>query len=293
VPAAVPASEMSSPPLRPTQSRSLLLDLYGAYVRDLGGWAAVADLVRLLGELGVDEQVVRSSVSRMLRRGLLARRRVGSRVGYVLTATAETILAEGDRRIYARTAPADLTAGWVLAVFSVPERERRRRHQLRSQLAWQGFGNLAAGVWLAPRRALDDARATVEQLGLTDCVELFTAHYAAFGAPRDLVARCWELDDLGARYAWFVDAVGPVLARWRRRRGVAAGRWDGAAFIDYTCLLHEWRKMPYLDPGLPPEVLPADWQGQAAKAHFDELVERLHKPATRYVEALLRGTGGA
>jgi phenylacetic acid degradation operon negative regulatory protein len=275
--------------MRPAaKARSLLFDLYGAFLRDLGGWVAVADLVRLLGDLDVDEQAVRSAVSRMLRRGMLARHPVGGRVGYELTPAAEAILAEGDRRIYARASPADLAEGWVLAVFSVPERERGRRHQLRSQLVWHGFGNLAAGVWLAPRRALADTRAAVERLELAGCVELFTAHHAAFGEVRDLVARCWDLAELGARYDVFVSDVEPALGRWRRRRVLGDGRWDREAFVDYTLLLHEWRKLPFLDPGLPPEVLPGDWQGQRAAACFAELDERMRKPAARHVEGAVR-----
>src|SRR6266498_1761766 len=50
--------------------RSLILDLYGAYIRRLGGWMAVSNLITLMGQLGVDEQAVRSAVSRMTRRGL-------------------------------------------------------------------------------------------------------------------------------------------------------------------------------------------------------------------------------
>lgn len=273
--------------MRPARAKSLLLDLYGAFVRDLGGWIAVADLVRLLGDLGVDEQAVRSSVSRLTRRGLLARRVEGRRAGYELTAEAAAILAAGDRRIYEGASAADLADGWVLAVFSVPERERGKRHQLRTQLVWHGFGNLGAGVWLAPRRSLEQARETVERLDLTDCVELFTAHHAAFGDVRDLVARCWDLGELAAGYETFVDGMQPVLARWRRR-SLDAGRWDREAFVDYVTYLHAWRKMPFLDPGLPEEVLPDGWRGADARACFDELVDRLHKPAARHVEAVTR-----
>src|SRR6266545_3300782 len=45
--------------------KSLILDLYGAYIRRLGGWMAVSNLITLMGQLGVDEQAVRSAVSRL------------------------------------------------------------------------------------------------------------------------------------------------------------------------------------------------------------------------------------
>ena len=44
--------------------RSLLMTFFGAFLRRLGGWIAVADLVALMGDLGLDEQAVRSAVSR-------------------------------------------------------------------------------------------------------------------------------------------------------------------------------------------------------------------------------------
>ena len=66
--------------MRLLKSKSLTFDVYGAFVRDLGGWIAVADLVTLMGQLGVEEQVVRSSVSRFTRRGLLARTKVDGQI---------------------------------------------------------------------------------------------------------------------------------------------------------------------------------------------------------------------
>src|SRR4051795_10141886 len=58
--------------------RSLLMTFFGAFLRRLGGWIAVADLVALMGDLGLDEQAVRSAVSRLKRRGVIApERRAG------------------------------------------------------------------------------------------------------------------------------------------------------------------------------------------------------------------------
>ncbi len=52
--------------------KSLILDIYGRYSAQFRGWIAVSDLIELMGLLDVDEQAVRSAVSRMTRRGLLA-----------------------------------------------------------------------------------------------------------------------------------------------------------------------------------------------------------------------------
>lgn len=270
--------------MRGPQSRSLILDVYGAYVRELGGWIAVADLIELMAQLGVDEQAVRSTVSRMTRKGILRRRVNGRQVGYELTETGRGLLAEGDQRIYSGQAPARVADGWAMALFSLPEGRRNLRHQLRSRLSFLGFGNLGAGIWIAPGRSLGHARAAVEELGLEDSVDLFLSSYEGFGDEHTLVRRCWDLDHLARRYEAIVAQLEPALARAKRRGANTPHR---RAFVDYTLVLHEWRKLPYLDPGLPAELLPTDWVGHRAAALFEQVADRLGKPARRYVESVV------
>jgi phenylacetic acid degradation operon negative regulatory protein len=56
--------------------------------------------------------------------------------------------------------------------------------------------------------------------------------------------------------------------------------------VDYTSVLDRWRRFPYLDPGLPVELLPSGWEGRAAADLFFELRELLEAPALRHVERL-------
>jgi phenylacetic acid degradation operon negative regulatory protein len=270
--------------MRAMRSRSVLLDVYGAFVRDLGGWIAVADLVRLLAAVGVEEQAVRLAVSRFSRNGLLARRKVQGRVGYELTGRAGQLLAEGDQRIYSILQPARLDEGWALASFSVPEEIRELRHQLRSRLAWLGFGSLGGGLWIAPARVMHQARELVEQLGLEAYVDLFRAHYEAFADTSSLVARCWDVDRMRAAYRAYIDEFGPVLDA---HRGSDPQQDPARAFADFVAGLHEWRKLPYVDPGLPTELLPEDWEGTEAATLFQRLREVLEPVARRHVESEL------
>lgn len=268
--------------MRPLQPRSTVLNIFGAYGRRLGGWIAVAALVELLGDLGIDERAARSAVSRMKRRCLLVPERRSRRIGYTLTPRAEEILREGDERIFARRAPAALEDGWVLAVFSVPESERHERHLLRSRLAWQGFGNVSSGVWIAPWRLAQDARRLLVELRLDGYVELFHADHEGFGVTADRVARWWDLDRLCVEYAEFVEEQSATLHRWRKGGG------DGrAAFVDYLAAVAAWERFPYLDPGLPAELLPSAWEGQQAAEIFFELVDLLAVPGEGYVSSVL------
>lgn len=273
----------------PAPPRALIVTVYGLYAREFGGWLSISSLIRLLAELGVDEQSVRSSISRLKRRGLLAAERRGGKAGYALSAHARSILATGDRRIFQREAIAD--EGWVVAVFSVPESERQRRHQLRARLSWLGFGTVSSGVWIAPAHALDDAREHLARDGLQHYVDLFRGEYVAFGDPAQMVSQWWDLGTLQNLYDEFVASFAPSAARWSSREAREAGEGnagsDRDAFADYVRALTAWRRFPYLDPGLPAALLPASWSGSVAADLFFELRRLLEEPAHRFAKSLL------
>ena len=269
---------------RGLQPRALIVTIYGLYAREAGGWFSVGSLIRLLAELGVDESAVRSSISRLKRRGLLEPLKVRGAAGYALSDRARVILDEGDRRIFERPR-ATTEDGWILAVFSVPESERKKRHTLRSRLTWLGFGTVSAGVWIAPGHLAAETRDVLERHELSNYVDLFRADYLGFGEVALAVRSWWDLDGLQRLYDDFVNAHTPTLTRWRRR---VPGD-DGEAFADYVRTLTAWRRLPFLDPGLSPDLLPRGWSGVAAADLFFELRERLADPAHTHVAAIRPG----
>lgn len=274
--------QTGDPGTRGQKPRALIVTIYGLYAREVGGWMSVASVIRLLAQCQVDEPAVRSAVFRLKRRGLLEAVKVDGAAGYGLSPEARVILDEGDRRIFARrrAAPGE---GWLLAVFSVPEIERDQRHQLRSRLTWLGFGTVSAGVWVAPAHLLDETTDVLSRYGLDKYVELFRGGHLAFAPTAERVPQWWDLARLRRRYDEFLGSYQPVLAGYRR--GEDAG--EARAFADYVTALTDWRRLPYLEPGLPAEVLPAGWNGLRAAEAFFELRDRLEEPAHRYVDSVL------
>ncbi|MFD3683380.1 PaaX family transcriptional regulator C-terminal domain-containing protein [Nocardiopsis sp. NPDC058631] len=268
--------------------RSLIVSFFGTYARDVGGWIGVADLIALMGGLDVDAPSVRSSVSRLKLRGLLASERIGGAAGYRLSEEGRRILAQGDSRIFGHRV-AEIRDGWVLVVFSVPESERRRRHALRAQLTRLGFGTTTAGVWIAPAHMTDQARSTLRDLGMDGYVELFHATHLDFSDLTEAVASWWDLPALQSMYQEFLDEHEPVLGAWRRGRGPDGPERGAAAFADHLRAVDAWRRMPYLDPGLPPELLPRQWAGSRAARVFFDLHALLRGPGLEHV----RGATGA
>ncbi|WP_406063164.1 PaaX family transcriptional regulator [Streptomyces sp. NBC_01077] len=259
--------------------RSLIVSLYGAYGRAPDGAPLpVAALIRLLAVLGVDAPSVRSSVSRLKRRGLLLPGRTADgAAGYALSDDARRLLDDGDRRIYARTEP-KLSEGWVLAVFSVPEAERHKRHLLRSRLARLGFGTAAPGVWIAPARLYDETRNALERLELSPYVDLFRGDHLGYAATAGAVARWWDLPAIAGLHEEFLAAHEPVLRAWRTAPADAE-----AAYRDYLLALDSWRRLPYADPVLPAELLPDDWPGRRSAEVFAALHELLRNRGAEFV----------
>ena len=94
------------------------------------------------------------------------------------------------------------------------------------------------------------------------------------------MSRWWELDALHDRYAESIDRHEPVRER-------ATGRDGSRTFADYVRLLTDWRRLPYADPGLPLDLLPADWNGARAADLFAELHSRLADPAHDHAMGLI------
>jgi phenylacetic acid degradation operon negative regulatory protein len=260
--------------------RSSIVTVFGAFVRDIGNWIAISDLVVLLGDLTIDEPAARSAIARLKRSGLLESHTHRGSAGYAATGQLLAVLSDGDARIFHSEIAANLDDGWVVVVFSVPESERDQRHLLRSRLAGLGCGPLAPGVWIAPRRVAPDVRRMLVAFDLDRFTHLVEGTYAGFAEMPALAAATWDTEPLARHYASF-----------GKRHQRTINRWDGhdhgprGAFIDYVASLHDWRRLAYADPGLPDELTGFAMQRRAAQAVFNELSLRLAAEAMDYVAA--------
>ena len=272
-----PTGSAVLPPDRAGSPGSLIVSFAGSYLRELGGWIAVADLIRCLKTIGLVEPSIRQALVRLKSRGFLTAERRSGEAGYLLTDAGRHDLSTGDRRIF-RPAAATLEDGWVLAVFSVPETERHLRHQLRTELSWLGFGTVSPGVWIAPRPLADPTRALLADAGLDGYVTWFGAQHLT----EIDVAAWWDLDSLRAQYENFLAENRPIPTRDAAEPDVT----DEQAFASYLRVLDAWRLFPRLDPGLPASLLPADWPARAAWELFDGLRVSWSAAGLRYVLAV-------
>jgi phenylacetic acid degradation operon negative regulatory protein len=263
---------MATPPLNP---RSLLFTLYGDYVRPLGQEEVrVGALVRLAAELGVTGNALRTALSRMTREGWLAARRNGGPPRYGLSRRGQELIEEGTRRIYdAHRATWD--GRWLLVSYTLPEPRRGQRDRLRQGLSFLGLGSLGNGLFATPHDLREQVRDLIRRCGVEADVTMHHGTLEWPAEPAQVVARAWDLDRLGARYADFLARVRGELPRAR-----ALGGRD--AFCRRFLLTHEYRRFPFTDPDLPDALLPAGWVGSAARAAFLDYNARLRPPAERF-----------
>ena len=270
-------------------ARSALFDLYGDHLLSRGGVAPIASLVQLLSALDIAPPAVRTAVSRMASQGWLEPAKVRGASAYRLTPRAERRLREAAVRIY-RTDRAPWDGRWhLISLGRMPDRASRDR--LRNGLTYLGYAPLRDDTWISPHESGEaDSLIEAEQAS----ARRFTARYD--GDDAALTAQAWDLGALGAEYArWLSEArslvvslgSGSAASAPTASSGTAAGAGDRQAFAARSRLVHEWRKFLFRDPGLPRDLLPDEWPGDAAASFFDEQAAQLLPAAGRYVEACL------
>jgi phenylacetic acid degradation operon negative regulatory protein len=258
---------------------SLVITLLGSYVHPEKRTVWSGGLVKLLAELGVSAGAARAALVRLTRRDLLERVRDGRLVHYRLTGHAAALLDEGDRRIFSLGLDARAEKAWTILWHAAPEERRLERGQLGRRLRFLGFGSVQDGVWVSPHDHEREAAALLEELGLARYAAVLVGRPASGSDFAAFVARAWDIEQLTKRYRAFVTAFG----RYASSRG--NGFDDRKAFLVRTRLVHDFRRFPFLDPGLPEDLVPTDGQRARAVDLFHELYGSLAEPAHRHFDA--------
>lgn len=267
------------------QARSLLFDLWGDYIRHVGGEAWTSTLARFVAEFGVNEAALRQALSRMSRQGWVQARRVASRSCYSLTDRGKRRMTQACRRVYS---PADTPWDglWRVFVYSIPEEQRAKRDDLRKELAWTGFAPVAPGTWISPNPLEEAMQELIARYDLAPYVSTFAATHTGPETPQELVQRCWDLAGITASYDQFIARWAPRLERYARDRDLP----DDRCFVERIELVHDYRKFLFVDPGLPSELLPTTWRGLDARRLFQTYYTLLDPCALRFMNSVFEPT---
>lgn len=267
-------------------TRSMVFTLFGDYIRHYDNNIWMGSLIRLLQEFGHNEQAVRAAVSRMYRQGWLQSSRKGNRSFYSLTARGMDRMEEAGARIFKlRTVTWD--GKWRVFMYSIPEKRRSIRDELRKELVWSGFGALSSSCWISPNDLNRQVEGLIDKYSIAGDVHFFTAVYDGPGDNSRLVQECWNLKSAALRYREFIEEYSRKYEQSAAliQKGKLS---DSQCFVEKTILVHEYRKFLFIDPGLPAELLPDPWEGNEAASLFSEYYRKLAEPATRFYESVYR-----
>jgi phenylacetic acid degradation operon negative regulatory protein len=255
-------------------ARGLLFTVLGEFVLPAGKTAWTSAFIDVLGRLGVEEKATRQALMRTAADGWLDSERVGRRTCWTLTDAALNLLVEGTERIYSFTGVGSAWDGrWLLVLARAPESERPARHLLRTRLTWAGLGSPAPGVWVSTHAdRVAEVEQVLDQAGVLADAQIFVAEHRGQGRLPAMVRQAWDLDAIENRYEEF-------LTRFRGRDA----RDPLTAMVE---LVHAWRRFPWIDPALPPQLLPTPWSGVAAAKLFARLHRRYAADAQAHWQAL-------
>ena len=267
--------------------RAALLTLYGDYIRYSGIEIGIGCLIELLSNFDLSEQSVRSAVSRMCQVGLLRSRRENRKSYYSLTENGYKLLNRGTQRIFTRKNH-QWDGKWNIVIYSVPEKRREARDRLRTELSWMGYGPLGEAIWISPYDMTREVDELAGRLNIKDCIQIFQAEHVGATDPKTIVSRCWDLDRIHGRYANFIDKYKPKLENYLVRVRYGEGYPPSECFVERFNLIHEYRKLPFLDPDLPKVLLPESWLRPEAAALFDHYHDSLSEKASEYFNLVSR-----
>ena len=256
-------------------ARSVLLTLLGEFVLPTPKGVWQETLINALSALDYKTQAARQALARSVTAGWLRTERHGRRSRVFLTPETAAMLSAGAERIYGFGEPWKWEGHWLLVVLRVPEERREIRHQVRTRLAWEGFGSLGGGLWISPH--VEREEGLRDMTGDESVAELLTFHaeMGAMGEPARVIADAWDLERVAEAYRGFITQFGRLRPKSPE-----------ATFRAQALMVHAWRKFPFLDPDLPEEMLPPGWPRSRAHDVFRERHALWHESAQEYFGSL-------
>ncbi len=242
---------------KPARIWSLIVTLYGDAIVPRGGSLWIGSLIEIMELFGIDAGHVRTAISRLSSDGWLARIKRGRASYYRLSKSGEGEFLAATRRIYfgeARAFDGRVRVALLGPDLVDPGAVRRALAQTEfaalSQSALIGLADPADRI--ATRKGLHLLRVTPDD------------------AVRAAATAAWNLEPVADAYRAFTARFSTL------HRAAEKGSLPQAdALVARTLLIHAFRRIVLRDPGLPQELLPADWPGREARALAGDIYRRL------------------
>lgn len=265
---------------------SLLVTMYGDVIapRPQAPW--LGSLIALSAPFGLSNRLVRTAIFRLAADDWLEATRVGRKSFYGLSDAGLLRVQHAGKRIYAGASPA-WDGKWTLVLLRNDTRASMRQ-PLRRELLWEGFGPVAPGVFAHPSADQGSLAEILAAAGATEHAAVMVAESVASFSRRpleQLIHQTYRLKEVAQAWQAYVRR----FASWVKE---APSLSEADAFFVRILLIHEYRRVLLRDPGLPDELLPADWPGREARAGTGALYAALLPASEAYLRARMETGAG-
>jgi len=275
---------------RPIRGGSLIISVYGDAIAPRGGTVWLGSLIKLLEPLGLNQRLVRTSVFRLAKENWLIADQVGRRSYYSLTSSGRRRFEKAFKRIYAAQSP-EWDGHWTLALLNQLSAEQRQ--ELKQELEWQGFGQLAPTVMLHPQIGRSDLLGILQEFDYANSVIILDTlgegdDESASQAMRLQARESWNLEKLSDSYQQFISQFRPL---WQQLQDAETPSPE-QCFQIRILLIHEYRRILLRDPNLPDQLLPGDWAGHAARQLCSNIYRKVWQDAEQHLDQILETAEG-
>ncbi len=224
------------------------------------------DLFYLSRPFDVSENSLRSTLARMITRGLLDREKAGRNSLYSLSGKGKMI-RENVALAFETTGTREWAQTWWGIAFPVPDENSSQRYRLRKKLSAFRFAPWQPRLWIRPKipaECIEQRLAPLFQQGRCRLLEMRFVH----GLGPDAVRRLWDLPRVDRQFAKGLKMVEKNLAKVDK---LSPPRAFKRKFVVGTRIVN----ILFKDPLLPPEFWPPLWKGEKLKTMFREWDERV------------------
>lgn len=244
---------------------AFIVTIYGDIVEPRGGVLWMGNLVNLCAKAGLNESLVRTSVSRLVSAGQLIGERCGRKSFYRLAPATRIEYRDVSQRVYYLP---PLPDSWlIIANNNVASDEFLKSHKFAILNRDLIFGPKIAGNH--PEGLIFEAKVIHDNNRLPD----FVANY-------------WNIGQSANNYHNFINKFSPLDKLHLNR------------FSPFDCLMlrlalvHDFRHALADDPNLPRNALPNDWPADDARILFARIYMTLSDRADEFIHRSLRGNDG-
>lgn len=248
-----------------TSARVLLVTIFGDALHPAREPVWISDLHALMRPFGISERLLRTSLNRLLREGVLNSERRGRRSRYAVHPSAVATFEQAEQRIYGSgSRPWD--GRWTFVLSDPGHGSPNDRRRLRRELGWIGFGELSPTSHVSP-------------VLLPDALDILTPaaregiRFVTRGEPALPGLAAGELAGIALRSAEVAGRRVAVIGNFEPLLGLAPGLDPNDAFLVRTILIDAHRRVVLRSPELPEDLLADD----GIDRHYREVVSGLYR----------------